>query len=202
MPQSFRQFVESVVFAGMKPGEPRSEARRMRWLGPYREILERFLSGSAPDDPFYLTNRTVGQRVKLWLLVAAPVLLVAAVIAFGVLGFIEKKDSAPKELTPQQIAAKMLPDLNKPMQFDVNRDLEVLEARVQQGEPVKLVGSVRNVTDRTIGHAELVFDLTDARGSRLGAVSVPLESLPPQRSINFELAIEQRTAVFALKRAQ
>ncbi|HKE22409.1 MAG TPA: FxLYD domain-containing protein [Bryobacteraceae bacterium] len=202
MKNSLRQLVEKIVFAGMKPGVKPSEIRRMRWLAPYRRIIERFLSGAAPDDPFYLSNRTLGERAKFGVLVALPVLLVAGVIAWGVLGYIELRDKAPAELTTQQVAAKMLPDLNKPMDLDVNHDLEVLEARVQQGEPTKLVGSVRNLTDRTIDHAHLVFDLTDARGSRVGAVTVPLESIPAQRTVKFELPIQPRSAAFALRRAE
>lgn len=202
MGKSFRQFVEKVVYAGMKPGVKPSETRRMRWLGPYRAILERFLSSAAPNDPFYLSNRTLGERARFWALVALPVIVVAAVIAWGVLGYIELHDKEPVQLTAQQIAAKMLPDLNQPIDLNVNHDIEVLEARVRRGETVRLVGSVRNLTDRAINHADLVFDLTDSRGSRLGAVSVPLENIPPQRTVDFELPIQQRTAVFALRRAQ
>jgi hypothetical protein len=202
MKKSFRQLVERVVYAGMKPGVKPSETRRMRWLGPYRKIVERFLSGAAPDDPFYLSNRTLGERAKFWVLVSLPVVVVAGVVAWGVLGYIELRDKEPTELTPQQVAAEMLPDLNKPMDLNVSHDLELLEARVKQGEPNKLVGSVRNLTDKTINHTDLVFDLTDARGSRLGAVSVPLESIPAQRTVNFELPIQQRSAAFALKRSE
>lgn len=202
MAKSFRQFVESVIYAGMKPDMPPSQARTTGLLGPLRALFEKLLNGAAPDDPFYLTNRTLGERAKVWLLIALPILFVAGVIGIGVWGYIEKRDSAPQELTPQEAAAKMLPDLNKPMELSVNRDLEVLEARVKQGEPVTLVGSIRNVTDKTIGRTEVVFDLTDARGSRLGAVSVPLESVAPQQVVKFELPIEQRTAAFALRRTQ
>lgn len=202
MARSFRQFVEKVIFAGMKPGVKPSETRRMRWLGPYRRMIERFLSGAAPDDPFYLSNRTLGERARFWALLSLPVILVAGVVAWGILGFISLQDQAPKDLTSQQIAARMLPDLNKPMDLNANQDVEVLEARVQQGQPLKLVGSVRNLTDRTINRTDLVFDLTDARGSRVGAVSVPLENVLPRRTVKFELAIPQRSAAFALRRAQ
>ena len=197
----FRQLVEKVVFAGMKPSVKPSETRRMQWLGPYRRIVERLLSGAAPDDPFYLSNRTLGERAKVWALTALPV-VVAGVIAWGVMGYIEVHDKEPEQLTPQQIAARLLPDLNKPIDLKVNHDIEVIEARVRQGETVKLVGSARNVTDRAIEHADLVFDLTDARGSRLGAVSVPLQNIPPQHTVDFELPIQQRTAAFALRRAR
>ncbi|HUK15326.1 MAG TPA: FxLYD domain-containing protein [Bryobacteraceae bacterium] len=202
MAKSFRQIVESVVFAGMKPGMTPSQSRRARLLGPLRRPLERFLNAAAPDDPFYLTNRSWGQRIKLWAVIALPVILVAAVIGFGVLGRIHKRDREPKEMSAPQIAAKMLPDLNQPMDLNVNNQFEVIEARIERGEPRKLVGSVRNRTDRAIDRAELVFDLTDVRGSRLGAVSVTVQNVQPQQTVAFQLPLEQSTAAFALKRSQ
>jgi hypothetical protein len=200
MAKSLRQIVESIVFAGMKPGVQPSQSRRMRLLGPLRRPLERLLNTAAPDDPFYLTNRTWGQKIGLWALIALPCVLVAAVIGFGVMGLIQGRDPAPRELSGAQIAAKMLPDLSQPIDLNVDNDLEVLEARIEVGEPRKLVGSVRNRTDRNIEHAELVFDLTDNRGSRLGAVSVTVADIPAQKTLGFQLPLEQSTAAFALKR--
>jgi hypothetical protein len=200
MAKTFRQLMESVVYAGLKPGAPRSQARRMKWLGPLRRPLELLLNVRGSDDPFYLTNRTLEQRVRFWLLISLPCVVVAAGIAFGVLGFIQKRDAPPQELTPAQIAAKMLPDLNRPIDLNVNTEIELLEVRVARTEPMRLVGEVHNRTDRAIAHAEMVFDVTDARGSRLGAVSVPVDRIPPNTTVPFLLPIEQRTAAFALVR--
>jgi hypothetical protein len=200
MAKSFRQIVESVAYAGLKPGVPRSQARRVKWLGPLRRPIERLLNARGSDDPFYLTNRTLEQRVGFWLLISIPCVVVAAGIAFGVLGFIQKRDAPAQELTPAQVAARMLPDLNRPIDLNVNTDVEVLEVRIASTEPPRLVGEVHNRTDRAIPHAEMVFDLTDARGSRLGAVGVPIERIPPNGTMPFQLPIEQRNAAFALVR--
>ncbi len=202
MAKSLRKIVESVVFAGMKPGVSPSQSRRVRLLGPLRRPLERLLNGAAPDDPFYLTNRTWEQRLKLWALMAVPIVLVAAVVGLGVMGLIHKRDGEPKEMSGPQIAAKMLPDLDQPMDLNTDNQFEVIEARIERGEPRKLVGSVRNRTDRAIDRAELVFDLTDVRGSRLGAVSVTVQNVQPQQTVAFQLPLEQSTAAFALKRSQ
>ena len=200
MGKSLRDFVESIAYAGMKPDVPRSQARRMQWLGPFRKPLERFLNAAGPDDPFYLTNRTWGERVTLWALLALPCVVVAGVIALGVWGFIQRKEPPPaKQLTPAQIAARMLPDLNKPIDLNVNTDLEVVEVRVREDGKM-LLGEVRNVTGRPISHAELVVDLTDVRGSRLGAVSAPIGRIAPKGTASFELPIQQRGAAFALVR--
>jgi hypothetical protein len=200
MGKSFRDFVESIVYAGMKPGVPRSQTRRMRWLGRFREPLERFLNSAGSDDPFYLTNRTWGERVRVWVLLALPCVVVASVIALGVWGLIEKKEPQPaRQLTPAQIAARMLPDLNKPIDLNVNSDLEVVEVRIREDGKM-LVGAVRNRTGRPISHAELVVDLTDVRGSRLGAVSAPIGQIAPKGTASFELPIQQHGAAFALVR--
>jgi hypothetical protein len=162
--------------------------------------LTRRLLAEAGVIPFYLTNRTSEQRVRFWLLISLPCVVVVAGIAFGVLGFIQKRDAPPQEFTPAQVAAKMLPDLNRPMDLNVNTEIELLEVRVARTEPIHLVGEVHNRTDRAIAHAEMVFDVTDARGSRLGAVSVPVDRIPPNITVPFPLPIEQRTAAFALVR--
>lgn len=199
MGKSFRDLVESVVYAGMKPDVPHSQARRMQWLGPFRQPLERFLNAAGSDDPFYLTNRTWAERAKLWILLAVPCVLVASLIALGVMGFIHTRQTPAKELTPAQVAARMLPDLNKPIDLNVNSDLEVIEVRVSEDGKM-LLGEVRNVTGRPIIRAVLVFDLTDARGSRLGAVSAPIGRLAPKSTASFELPIQQHGAAFALVR--
>jgi hypothetical protein len=200
MGKSFRQAIESLVYAGLKPGVPRSQARRLQWLGPLRQRLERFLNARGSDDPFYLTNRTLEERAKFWLVIAVPCILVAVGVAFGVLGLIEKREAPPKELTPAQVAAKMLPDLNRPLDLNVNNDVEVLEVRIARSDPPRLVGEAHNRTSRTIAHAEMVFDLTDSHGSRLGAVSAPVERIPPNGTVSFQLPIEQHSAAFALVR--
>ena len=200
MRKRFRQVVDSVIYAGLKPGVPPSQARRMKLLGPLRQPLERFLNARGSDDPFYLSNRSMEQRLTLWILISLPCLLVAAGIAYGVMGLIEKRDAPPKELTAAQVAAKMLPDLNRPLDLNVNNDLEVLEVRIARSEPPRLVGEVHNRTDRGIAHAEMVFDLTDLHGSRLGAVSAPVDRIPPNGTVPFQLTIAQRSATFALVR--
>jgi hypothetical protein len=76
-----RQFIESVVFAGLKPDahlQPAVKGRR--WLGPLSGLVDRVLSRPAPSDPLYLSNRTFEQKVKLWAAIAVPCLILAGVI--------------------------------------------------------------------------------------------------------------------------
>jgi hypothetical protein len=201
MAKSFREKVESLVFAGLKPGEPAAQSKSIRWLGPLRQPWERFLNAGASDDPLYLTNRTWRQRARVWVLVALPCVLVAAAVAFALLGFVQKRDAASKELTPAQMAAKLLPpDLDKNIQIHDDRPVDVAEVRVEHAGTTRLVGAVRNRTDKALAHAQVIFDLADARGSRLGAVSAEVEHVPPRGTAPFDIAIEQSTAVVAIVR--
>jgi hypothetical protein len=173
----------------------------MRWLGPLRRPLERFLTAGASDDPLYVTNRTWQQQARLWVLLALPCVLVATAVGLALLGFVQKRDTAPKELTPEQMAAKMAPpDLDRNIQINVERALDVVEVKVEHAGSTRLVGTVRNRTDKPVAHAEVIFDLVNAGGSRLGAVSAAIERVPPRGTAAFQLSIEQTTATMAILR--
>ena len=83
MLKRFRQFIDSIVFAGLKPDAPREQAKRTRWLGPLRGLAGAFLLRPAPSDPLYLSNRTFDQKVKLGLAIAVPCLIVAGGAVLG-----------------------------------------------------------------------------------------------------------------------
>lgn len=197
-----RKLFESIAYAGMKPGgTPRK--KRLRWLGPLAGPAARFLDGgAAPSDPFYLTNRTFGQKVRLGVMIGVPCLLVAGAIGLAVTGYFDTPQQAPppSTLTPEQAAAKMLPNLDKDLQIDANRDVEVADVHIEHGAIAKVAGTVRNTTDHPIQNAELIFDLTDNAGSRLGAVSTHVPKIDAKGSAPFSLPVEQHDAAFALVR--
>jgi hypothetical protein len=163
--------------------------------------LERFISGSGPADPLYLSNRTFGQKLRLGLLIGTPAL---AIVGLMVLALGNYFDPAP---SPQKVAAstrepgaatsKILPDLQKTYRSESDSDCEVSEAAVAGGT---LSGKVRNTTDRTVHVADLVFDLTDENGSALGAVSVKVENIAPHGLAPFHQTVDQRSAKTALVR--
>jgi len=185
---------------GMQPSGGAPE-KRLRWLGPMAGPVSRFLNGGAvPSDPFYLTNRTLGQKVGLALLIAIPCLLVIGGIGLAGLGYFDNPPATSPPTSAEQAAARTLPDLDKDINIPVNRDVEVVDAHVEQGPVTKLTGTARNNTGRTIHDAELIFDLTDAAGSRLGAVSARVAAIAPKGTTSFSIAIEQRNAAFALVR--
>jgi hypothetical protein len=201
MVKRLRQFFESVVFAGLKPGAPRGQSKLMGWLGPLRGPIERFLSGGpAPSDPFYLTNRTFGQKVKLGILIAAPCLIVAGFVGIALMHVFGKSTAGPApEPTAAEVLAKILPNMAKDIKIDVNRDVEVVEVHVDHTGDIKLSGTLKNNTSRAVA-AEVVFDLTDAAGSQVGAVSGQVEGIAPNATANFQFPIKQQDAAFALVR--
>jgi len=203
--KGLRQLFESIAYAGMKPGKsPQGQGKRLGWLGPLADPVIRFLeAGARPNDPFYLTNRTFGQKMRLAAVIAVPCLLVGGGIGLAALGYLDQ--SAPQvppspTLSPEQVAKKMLPNLDKDLKIDTNHDVEVSDVRVENGQPTKVVGTARNNTDHMVQNVEVVFDLTDSAGSRLGAVTARVPRIDANGSSAFNLAVVQHTAAFALVR--
>ncbi len=193
-----REFLESIVFAGMKPGGQTAPKRQLTWLGPLRGPVERLLSGGpAPSDPLYLTNRTQAQKLKFWSLIAIPCVVLALGIVILSRSLQPPEPKLVKPLTAAEITAKLLPNLDQDIQLPPATDVQVIEIKV---EGSRLVGVVKNTTRREIAVTELVIDLTNAAGSQLGAVNGIVEKIPPSGTKDFQIAIQQRDAAFALIR--
>jgi hypothetical protein len=201
MLKRLRGFVTSVVFAGLKPDAPREQAKRMRWLGPLRGLLERVLLRPAPSDPLYLSNRTLDQKVKLGLAIAVPCVIVVAVTALGLSHFFHANGPGPAdEPSGAELAAKLLPNVDKISIIEVNKDVQVLDAHIEREGGGKVAGTVKNNTGRLIHTTEIILNLTDKTGSLLGAVSAQVDDLAPNATVNFRVPIEQADAAFALVR--
>jgi hypothetical protein len=201
MLKRFRRFIDSVVFAGLKPDAPREQAKRMRPVGPLRGLLERVLLRPAPSDPLYLSNRTFDQKVKAGLAIAVPCLIVAGVTALLLSHYFQAKGPGPApEPSAAELAAKLLPNVDKTIHVEAHRDVQVSEAHVEREGGMKVAGTVRNNTDRLIHTTEVILNLTDQGGSQLGAVSVHVDNLAPNATVKFQIPIEQQDAAFALVR--
>ena len=191
--------LESIAFAGMKPGAQTAPKRQLAWLGPLRGPVERLLSGGpAPTDPLYLTNRTLGRKLLSWSLIGIPCMALLAGIGIILSSLLDPPLAKPaKELTAAEITAKLLPNMDKDFKLAPASDVQVLEARV---DGTRLVGTVKNTSTKEIAGAELVIDLADAEGSQVGAVSTVVEKIPPLGTRNFEISIKQRRAATATVR--
>jgi hypothetical protein len=193
-----RQFFESIVFAGMKPGGQTAPKPQPKWLGPLRGPIERLLSGgSAPTDPLYLTNRSPTQKLKSWGLIAIPGLILVVGIAYTLRTLNPPEAKPDKEPTAAEITARLLPNMAKDIKLAPGSDVQVLEVHV---EGTRVVGSVRNTSARDIPVVKLIIDLTTASGSQVGAVDATLEKLPASGRKDFQIPIQQRNAAYALVR--
>ena len=192
-------FLESIVFAGLKPGAQTATKVQLAWLGPLRGPVERLLSGGpAPTDPLYLTNRTLGRKLLSWSLVGIPCLVLLTGIGITLSSLIDPPLAKPaKEPTAAEITAKLLPNMDKDFKLAPASDVQVLEVKV---EGTRLVGKVKNTSTREIASAELVLDLSDAGESQVGAVSAVVEKIPPSGTKDFAISIKQRNAATAVVR--
>jgi hypothetical protein len=162
--------------------------------------FDRFLSGTKPQDPLYLSNQTTGQKLQRAALIAAPILVIGGVVAVALSNVVPVQTRRQAEPTTAEVAAKILPNLSKDLKVHTNQDLQVVEAVIRPGSPSLLTGSAKNNTDHTIRSAELVFDVTDGRGSQLGAVAGKVRNIPPRSAASFEIPVRQRNAAFAIVR--
>ena len=196
MTNRFQNFVESIVYAGMKPGAKPAQGAPAAKPG----LFARWFSGPAPSDPLYLTNQTFGQKARRLLLILAPlvVVVVGVIVAIGILS--PKTTKAPKELTPAEVAAKVLPGFSTDIKLDSNKDLEVMEVHFEHNGDTQIVGNLKNVTDHKIAEAIVVFDLADTSLSRLGGVTVTETDLAPGAVRAFKRSIEQATAAYGMVR--
>jgi hypothetical protein len=76
----------------------------------------------------------------------------------------------------------------------------VPEVGVDRSGSLALAGIVRNNTAHTVSAVEILFDVTDDRGSRLGNVSAQLQNLAPKSESKFRVPINQQTASIAIVR--
>jgi hypothetical protein len=195
-----RQFLESIAYAGMKPGGQKTETQQLKWLGPLRGPVERILSGPAPSDPLYLTNRPMSHKVRSWMLIGIPLLVLIAAIG-ATLALLEPPEVKPeKQLTAKEVASKLLPNMDKEIKLASNPDIQVVEVSVRQEGGPRLVGIIHNSSAREVAEVQLVLDLTDTMGTQLGGVNGSISSVPPNSNKSFTIPIKQKDAAFALVR--
>jgi hypothetical protein len=202
--KSLREKIESIVFAGLKPSGGKVEPAAPppdTAMGRLRQRIDKWISGGpAPSDPLYLTNRTMGQKIKSWSVVAVPLVILVGGVALSLSNVLDPPEVKPqKELSPAEVAAKLLPNL-KDIKIELNHDIDVAEAKIERSGGVHIVGAVKNKTNKPIASADLGCDLTDAGGTQLGAVTVHIENIPASGVKSFELPLKQPNASFVLIR--
>jgi hypothetical protein len=182
----------------MPAGKSQLDRLRKRF-DPLRARIELFISGRAPDDPFYLTNRTWQQKLKTASLIAVPVVLLIAIVTIGATDLfrLHKVDpyehsEAPAPAAPQ----KRLPD---PMLAPA--DLEVVNIRIARDSHATVVtGIVRNNGNRKVDSAEVSYYLADTEGSLVGTDTTGVANVEPHGSVTFRMPLKIAKAEYVIVR--
>ena len=170
--------------------------------------FERFVAGNAINDPLYLTNRTLGQKIRMVVLIGTPITALGILIYFALDQRFDRpvtsERAAAMEAKSKQgtgeMTAKLLPNLEKNYWSEQSKDVDVIEASVSRGADPALSGKLRNNTDNMVRVADVVFDITDQEGSQLGGVSVRVENIAPRGVASFRVSLPQKDARTALVR--
>src|SRR5215831_4634841 len=194
MANRFREFIESIVFAGLKPRVPQPQ-KRFQWLGPLRKPLDRFLDVPPPSDPLYLSNRPLAKRVQFAALLVTPCVLLAVGLMMALSNRIPMPGAGRTPVPPAaEIARRTLPNLDKDVKVPENHDLEVIEIHIEHAAQPVIHCTVRNNTTRDIPHGEIVIDLTDSNGSQVGGVKLPV-NVQSHRTGKFQVPIKQTNEI-------
>jgi hypothetical protein len=190
-------FPESAVPAIMTTGMPPAKLQLNRW----RERMEILISGRAPSDPFYLTNRTWLHKLKMASLIAAPVLLLTALVTVGATDRFRLHQVVPDDRPPAEAPAKAAQQ--KPLLDPIlaSTDLEVVNMRIARDTHPPLVsGLVRNTTDRKVDSAEVSYYLADAAGNLVGTDKTEVANVAPHGSVAFRLPLKIAKAQYVFVR--
>ncbi len=165
--------------------------------------IERFVGGSGPSDPLYISNRTFAQKAKLALLIGTPIVALGGIMVLALGNYFDpppgsdRPAAAAPAKAPGSVTANVLPNLAKDYKSESDADCEVAEAVVGNQA---IIGKLRNKSARTVSVADVIFDITDADGSALGAVAVQVENIPPHGIADFRQPIAQANAKAAIVR--
>jgi hypothetical protein len=182
----------------MPPGkDPLPELSRLDRL---RQRFERFLSGRAPSDPLYLTNRTRAQKLKVAALIAVLVLILGALVMVGATDMFHfsKVDPYEHPLAEAQPARDTKPTPDPKL---TRTDLEVINIHIARDEnPPVVTGILRNNTSQKVDSVEVSFYLADGRGSLMGTETTQVPGVGPHNSVTFRAPLKIASAEYVLVR--
>ena len=186
---------------GMPAGKSQFDPLRKRF-DPLRERMEIFISGRAPSDPLYLTNRTWQQKLKIAALIVAPVLLLIVLVTIGATNPLRfhkvEADQRPPVEAPPPPAVPQKP-LSGPV--SASTDLEVVNIRIaRDAHPPVVTGMVRNKTNRKVDSAEVSYYLADTKGSLVGTDRTDVANMEPHGSVTFRMALKIPNAQYVFVR--
>ena len=199
MANRIRRFFESLAYAGLKPsGGVPSQPQPPRKPGGLRDKIEVFLNGGRPSDPLYLSNMTWKQKIRAPLLIGIPTAILFVALALVFTNVFSPKTAPPKVLTPSELMANLLPDLQDTVHIDEYTDAEITSLSVvREVGPPRIAGAIKNKTDHAIS-VDLDIDLADKNGSRVGSVTERVSNAQPNAVTQFEFPAGYPTAMHAI----
>jgi hypothetical protein len=181
----------------MTGGMPAATSHFNRW----RARLETLIAGRQPSDPFYLTNRTWLHKLKIASLIAAPVLLLAALVTVGATDRLHLHQVIPDDRPPAEApvpAAQQKPQLDT---ISTSTDLEVVNMRIARDTHPPLVsGVVRNTTNHKVDSASVSYYLADASGNLVGTDKTEVANVAPHGSVAFRHPLKIASAQYVFVR--
>jgi hypothetical protein len=186
--------------SGMPVGKSQLDPLRKRF-DPLRERMDIFISGRAPSDPLYLTNRTWRQKLKIASLIVATVLLLTillTIVATNPFGF---HRVVAEERPPADAPLAAAPQRPSSGPLTASTELEVVDVRISRdARPPVVTGTVRNRTGQKIDSAEVSYYLADAAGSMVGTDTTEVVNLEPYGSVAFRAPLKVARAVYVIVR--
>jgi hypothetical protein len=190
----------------MKSGMPVANpwlVRIWEWFARVRARVEALVSGRAPDDPLYLTNRTWKQKLILAAIAAVPVIILILLVMAAttdVFRLHNKVDPYERPVAEGQ-APVATPAKHSPDPTLNPADLEVVNIHiVRDAHAPTVTGVVRNNTGQKVESAEVSYYLADEDGSLLGTESIDVENVAPHGSVTFHLPLKQTKAEYVIVR--
>jgi hypothetical protein len=169
------------------------------WLDNLRGRFERFVSGRAPSDPLYLTNRTWKQKLRLAGLIGVPVVVLGTLVIVTSTNGLHFRDVNPYEHTLAEAAPPAPKQTSDPKLPPA--DLEVVDLRIAKDiDPPVVTGIVRNNTSRKINSAEVTYYLADNSGSVIATQTTSVPNVGPRGSVSFKAPLKVAEAGYVLMR--
>jgi hypothetical protein len=169
----------------------------MSSLRKVKDAFFRLLDKPTTNDPLYVSNRTTAQKWRTIAFVAGPFLVIAAVVIL-VQG-LKPPAPPPRQLTPAEIAAKMLPDATK-VPLESNPDVSVGDVQIEHSARPIVTGTINNTSARVLRKAEVLMWLADEHGSVLGSLTAQAHDVPPHGSAAFRIPLPFKNASIVLVR--
>jgi hypothetical protein len=138
------------------------------------------------------------QKIRAPLLIGIPTAILFVALALVFTNVFSPKTAPPKVLTPSELMANLLPDLQDTVHIDEYTDAEITSLSVvREVGPPRIAGAIKNKTDHAIS-VDLDIDLADKNGSRVGSVTERVSNAQPNAVTQFEFPAGYPTAMHAI----